>query len=56
MTADKRVECGCHRGCTVLPHACPNPCRWPECLTPEEQDALAEEIMNDWLGHDRETP
>lgn len=37
---DKRDKCGCHRNCTVLPHECAVPCRWPECLTTDEQAAL----------------
>jgi hypothetical protein len=44
---DKRDECGCHKGCTVLPHECEVPCRWPDCLTPQEQEQLAEELRQE---------
>jgi len=44
---DKRDECGCHRTCTVLPHDCERPCRWPACLTPQEEAQLAEELAED---------
>lgn len=45
---DKRVECGCHWTCSVLPHDCDRPCRWPECLTEEEErDVLAE--LEEWF-------
>ena len=47
---DKRDECGCHRGCTVLPHDCAVPCRWPDCLTEAEQAELCAEVMRDELG------
>jgi hypothetical protein len=43
----KPDECGCHPGCTVLPHDCEKPCEWPSCLTPEEEAELAADIMND---------
>lgn len=48
MMPDKCDECGCHKGCTVLPHECEKPCRWPNCLTEEEQRQLADEIEQDW--------
>lgn len=44
---DKRDECGCHKGCTMLPHDCHKPCRWPECLTEAEQRQLAEDVLRD---------
>ena len=44
---DKRDECGCHRGCTTLPHDCAHPCRWPACLTPEETAELLEDLRNE---------
>jgi len=47
MMKDKRDECGCHRECTTLEHECENPCIWPNCLTPEEHEELADEIMED---------
>lgn len=40
---DKREECGCHKGCTTLPHSCERPCRWPGCLNDEETRQLMEE-------------
>lgn len=50
MSADKRDECGCHHGCTMLPHECAVPCRWPSCLTEAEQQALADEVLaDDWV-------
>ncbi len=39
--SDKRDECGCHRECTTLEHSCENPCQWPNCLNPEEKQAIA---------------
>lgn len=48
---DKRGECGCHRGCTVLPHDCDEPCRWPGCLTPEEAGELAASIARETGSH-----
>lgn len=45
---DKRDECGCHPGCTMLPHTCDKPCEWPSCLTETEQQQLAGEVMADW--------
>jgi hypothetical protein len=47
---DKRDECGCHRECTTLPHACAVPCRWPDCLTEAERFQLCEETMRDEPG------
>lgn len=44
MSADKRDECGCHRECITLPHECETPCRWPGCLTPDEERALVAEL------------
>lgn len=48
---DKRVECGCHKGCTSslhplipLDHICSNPCSWPDCLTDAEHQELGREI------------
>jgi hypothetical protein len=41
---DKRDECGCHKGCTVLDHRCDVPCQWPACLTEVEAEALLAEI------------
>jgi hypothetical protein len=41
---DKRNECGCHRDCMQLPHECPVPCRWPDCLTSDETAQLVREI------------
>jgi len=35
---------------TATPSRCPNPCFWPDCLTPEEQDALAVEVSRQMLG------
>jgi hypothetical protein len=43
MMKDKREECGCHKGCTMLPHECEKPCSWPKCLTEEEAKQLADE-------------
>lgn len=47
---DKRDECGCHRGCTTLPHDCDAPCRWPSCLTADELEELEREIEQDMLN------
>lgn len=44
MMPDKRDECGCHKGCTVLDHKCDVPCQWPACLTEVEAEALLAEI------------
>lgn len=44
---DKRDECGCHKGCTMLPHDCEKPCTWPDCLTEAEQQKLADDVMKD---------
>lgn len=44
---DKRDECGCHKGCTTLPHECEKPCEWPSCLTPEESAELVEKISKE---------
>lgn len=41
---DKRDVCGCHKGCTVLPHVCEVPCVWPNCLTDAEHAELADEV------------
>lgn len=45
--ADKRDECGCHRECTMTDHLCERPCRWPACLTAEEEAELVEKINRD---------
>jgi hypothetical protein len=50
MIPDKRDECGCHRGCTVLDHECLFPCRWPACLTWQEHAQLAAEILADEIA------
>lgn len=47
MMPDKRIECGCHRGCTMLPHECEKPCVWPSCLSEEEEQQLLKEIEED---------
>jgi hypothetical protein len=47
MTGDKRDECGCHRGCTWLPHDCAVPCVWPDCLTEGEHRDLVDAIEDD---------
>lgn len=47
---DKRDACGCHKGCTVTPHDCAVPCRWPACLTEDEARELADEVGRDLLG------
>jgi hypothetical protein len=40
---DQRDVCDCHRECSVEPHACAAPCRWPDCLTEADvQEVLAE--------------
>lgn len=44
---DKREECGCHKDCTYDPHECDKPCRWPACLTPEEEAELVEKISKE---------
>lgn len=44
---DKRDECGCHRSCVTFPHPCEKPCRWPACLTPEEEAELLDELEAD---------
>jgi hypothetical protein len=49
VSADKRDECGCHKGCTTLPHACEVPCRWPSCLTDAEHAELVADIIRDDL-------
>lgn len=46
---DKRDECNCHRDCTVLSHACEKPCRWPDCLTPEEHEELLAELLREGM-------
>lgn len=43
--ADKRDECGCHRDCAAELHECARPCRWPDCLTEDEQQALVKQVM-----------
>jgi hypothetical protein len=45
---DKRDECGCHKGCTVLPHHCDKPCVWPSCLTEAEHTELAADVAKDF--------
>lgn len=45
---DKRDECGCHKGCTTLPHKCEKPCTWPDCLTDEESAELCRELERDF--------
>jgi hypothetical protein len=47
VTIDQIDRCGCHRGCTTLPHDCDVPCRWPACLDDDEQDRLAREVLDD---------
>jgi hypothetical protein len=37
---DKRDECGCHKGCTMLAHECNKKCVWPDCLTEREHQEL----------------
>lgn len=49
-TPDKRDQCGCHRGCTTLPHDCDKPCVWPVCLTNEEAGVLLDELARLDLG------
>lgn len=44
MAPDKRDECGCHRDCSIEPHACERPCTWPDCLTETEHAELAAEV------------
>lgn len=46
---DKREVCDCHRDCTVLPHECEKPCRWPACLTPEGERELMDELEAEGL-------
>lgn len=48
--ADKRDACGCHKGCTTLPHECAKPCRWPACLDEVESRILAAEINADMMA------
>jgi hypothetical protein len=45
---NKRDECGCHHGCDETFTACTRPCRWPSCLTPEEDAALTEALRREW--------
>ncbi len=47
---DKRLECGCHKQCTVLPHECEKPCVWPMCLTEDEEKELNAEMDKYWEG------
>lgn len=47
---DKRDECGCHRECTTIPHTCDRPCSWPDCLSPEEQMQLSDEVLQNLQG------
>lgn len=47
---DKRDECKCHKGCTVIGHECENPCKWPACLDTEELDQLFQDIRKDMEG------
>lgn len=49
MTADKRVECGCHELCIGPDCGCAKPCRWPACLTDAEHAELAAELERDGL-------
>jgi hypothetical protein len=46
---DRRDACGCHRGCTTLPHDCPAKCRWPSCLTEAEEHRLCDELEAEGL-------
>jgi hypothetical protein len=46
---DKRDECGCHKGCTMLPHVCEVPCEWPSCLTDKEHEQLIRELKEAML-------
>jgi len=48
MTADKRDECGCHKGCVTYPHQCEKKCVWPDCLTEAEHAELSAELERDW--------
>lgn len=47
---DQRDRCGCHRECSMLPHDCERPCRWPDCLSAAESQALADEIDAEMRG------
>jgi hypothetical protein len=49
---DKRDECGCHRNCTTEPHDCELPCRWPDCLTREEELELLRALADRALADD----
>ena len=49
MLPDKRVECGCHRECTMAPHECSVPCRWPDCLTEAEHLRLGQELTTEGI-------
>ena len=53
---DKRDVCGCHKGCTVLPHVCEVPCRWPTCLTADEHAELVDDLRRDDLLGGAEGP
>jgi hypothetical protein len=48
MTADKRDECGCHKGCVTYPHECEKKCVWPDCLTEAEHAELSADLERDW--------
>jgi hypothetical protein len=52
--SDKPDECGCHRGCTTLPHDCANPCQWPTCLTEAEAQQLADDVMAEEAAYQRD--
>lgn len=47
---DKRDECGCHKECTYVLHECEKPCRWPDCMTPEEEAELLDSLSFELEG------
>lgn len=48
---DKRDECGCHRECSYyIPHDCPAPCVFPNCLTDADHDQLRAELAAEEKG------
>jgi len=56
---DKRDECGCHKGCIVLDHVCPEGtkrCEWPACLTEAEHADLVDDLVRDELLGGAEGP
>lgn len=40
-------ECGCHPGCTTLPHECEKPCTWPKCMSEAETAEFIAEMERD---------